>query len=509
MDLTHSSCILLGTGLEESNIVSFSSLAKKGKSVVHIDQAGSYGGLWKVNNLWEFCLELLEEKEKEISEAGELKRVVHSGEIKFPNVELETDKEAIIKYIKKEIDTLEEEKFGEIMEVFKKDRDFLLEKNFKFLLSKGEMVELIQNSKAFNYLEFQLLNEELIFLDDKFIKVPFNKEQVFSNDDLSLIDKRKLVRFLKFAFSFQEQEQVWEEYKNRPLELFLREKFQLNENLINALFYSILYELNDIYQINVIEGLVEIQKFIKSMGVYGNHSLIYPLYGSGSELSQAFCRISAIHSGIYILNEPILGITKNDNIINDNESQQFSFTVKTEQFKINTETIIINSEHLLDNLIEESLEIEGYHYKSINIIKLEISNSIQHLTIPIKDLPPIHCFILNSNAKVCPQGYSIIYVSTYYTKLQSEDETFLKLQQGLNKILKYYFNVNELPIIQLNFIQNQRRTKNTNNDYLLIEDPKKGYIINGINESCLLNIKKIDSTINQLFDYIPELNIEE
>lgn len=42
------------------------------------------------------------------------------------------------------------------------------------------------------------------------IKVPSSKEDVFNNQAISLIDKRKLMRFLTFAVDYQEKPEVME-----------------------------------------------------------------------------------------------------------------------------------------------------------------------------------------------------------------------------------------------------------------------------------------------------------
>ena len=49
-----------------------------------------------------------------------------------------------------------------------------------------------------------------------------------------------------------------------------------------------------------------IRRYFVSIGVYGKTPFIYPLYGT-AEITQAFCRLSAVFGGIYVLRQKIDG----------------------------------------------------------------------------------------------------------------------------------------------------------------------------------------------------------
>lgn len=52
---------------------------------------------------------------------------------------------------------------------------------------------------------------DIVFSDPIFtIKVPSSKEDVFNNQAISLIDKRKLMRFLTYAVDYQEKPEMME-----------------------------------------------------------------------------------------------------------------------------------------------------------------------------------------------------------------------------------------------------------------------------------------------------------
>lgn len=52
---------------------------------------------------------------------------------------------------------------------------------------------------------------DIVFSDTVFtIKVPSSKEDVFNNQAINLIDKRKLMRFLTYAVDYQEKPEMME-----------------------------------------------------------------------------------------------------------------------------------------------------------------------------------------------------------------------------------------------------------------------------------------------------------
>jgi RAB protein geranylgeranyltransferase component A len=54
------------------------------------------------------------------------------------------------------------------------------------------------------------------------------------------------------------------------------------------------------FQLGCLEGLAATQKFLLSLGRFGNTPFLWPMYGSG-ELPQAFCRLCAVFGGVYYL----------------------------------------------------------------------------------------------------------------------------------------------------------------------------------------------------------------
>lgn len=77
---------------------------------------------------------------------------------------------------------------------------------------------------------------------------------------------------------------------------YLRSK-KLTDNLIHYVLYAIAMCTEDT---PCMEGVARTQRFLSSLGRYGNTPFLWPMYGSG-ELPQCFCRLCAVFGGLYHL----------------------------------------------------------------------------------------------------------------------------------------------------------------------------------------------------------------
>lgn len=116
-----------------------------------------------------------------------------------------------------------------LAKMLKKSRSYNLDLTPKLLSCKSELVEVLIRSGVGRYLEFKGVDEMCLFQNGKLervrntyndgyclsdpiftIKVPSSKEDVFNNQAISLIDKRKLMRFLTYAVDYQEKPEMME-----------------------------------------------------------------------------------------------------------------------------------------------------------------------------------------------------------------------------------------------------------------------------------------------------------
>ncbi|KAJ3023935.1 hypothetical protein HKX48_009143 [Thoreauomyces humboldtii] len=190
-----------------------------------------------------------------------------------------------------------------LLQLLRKARQFSIELSPKLLYGRGPLVELLVTSGVGKYLEFKVLEQIYLSWNGELELVPGSKEDVFSNSTVSLVDKRRLMKFLTFALDYETNESVYEPYKGQPYIDFLREQ-KLNPRLcafvVNATALAVESELAA--TLSTERGLELTQRHLRSIGRWGKTAFLVALYGAGSELAQSFCRLSAVYGGTYILN---------------------------------------------------------------------------------------------------------------------------------------------------------------------------------------------------------------
>ncbi|ORZ25121.1 hypothetical protein BCR42DRAFT_314577 [Absidia repens] len=295
--------IVLGTGLVESIVAG--SLARSGKKVLHLDSNQHYGSGWSVFNFknlldWEQQLKnkddsaSTQEQQVDVSTlennttdtilkaikdtlSSSLKH--HASELSPSDVETylqpSIDQHARLLLMNKSESkqiydvTPALSQLNHLVVALKLSRHYNLDTTPKILPSRGDLVEILIRSGVGRYMEFKSVDDMYVFDHDdhRLEKVPGSKEDIFVNKSISLIDKRKLMKFLKFTVD-----------EEKDMELL---------------------------KVSAPIGFERTQSFMKSMGRFGKGAYLCTLYGGGSEISQAFCRICAVYGGVYILGQPL------------------------------------------------------------------------------------------------------------------------------------------------------------------------------------------------------------
>jgi len=181
-----------------------------------------------------------------------------------------------------------------------KSRDFGIDLTPKILFAKSDLLSLLIKSRVYKYLEFLPLSSFHFFENDNFEKMSNTKQDIFTNQSLSLITKRSLMKFIKFAIDWENQLEIWEPYKKQSIEKFLIEQFKLEKPQIFELIFSI--GLCNNLQISTPEALARIKRYLISFDVYGNFPVMFSKYGGAGEISQGFCRSAAVAGTTYKLN---------------------------------------------------------------------------------------------------------------------------------------------------------------------------------------------------------------
>ncbi|XP_030602080.1 rab proteins geranylgeranyltransferase component A 1 [Archocentrus centrarchus] len=179
----------------------------------------------------------------------------------------------------------------------KEGRRFNIDLVSKLMYSRGSLVDLLIKSNVSRYAEFKNVTRILTYRQGNVQQVPCSRADVFASRQLSVVEKRKLMRFLTSCMEETEEHQA---YNDRPYLEFLRDQ-QLGDNLQHFLLHSIAMVAEDT---PTEVGLTSTRHFLRCLGRYGNTPFLFPVYGLG-EIPQCFCRMSAVFGGIYCLRHSV------------------------------------------------------------------------------------------------------------------------------------------------------------------------------------------------------------
>ena len=474
MDLNNENIdfVVLGTNLTESLLGTGLSIA--GKKVMHLDLTDRYGGVLANFNLKQF-IELVDSWEEKSKTNTFLKG-------------------ACLRDFKT-IDNwcLHQELFQSL------SRYFSLDLIPKVIFSKSKAVNYCLDSGVSFYLEFQNIVNNYIFLENKFMKIPFSKSEVFMNKDLSLKDKRNLVKIINHWLHFydkygevdaEERDQnsthtyekdiyvsdkedlEFEEYKDSPIALYL-EHHKIDSNL----WYMLLYALGNVNEsqenidkiilekITTQEFFARIAKYLRSIGYYGHTPMLMANYGT-SEYVQSFSRVGSIYGSIYILDDKEYTISE-PNIV-DNRLESLKFSMNPTPIKPKQGFIIGKEyEHIFDPNQEAEFSSETWYpivcQRMVVITHIELSSDGHGP--PIYSIPP--CALLSNphpiriiqqgvGSNITPGGIFCYHISTVQTFENKDDFTVLK---NLKDIIFDLKNIEGIKIIG--------ETRKTNKDKII------------------------------------------
>lgn len=187
----------------------------------------------------------------------------------------------------------------------------------------GKLVDLLISSNICRYTEFRAVDKVLTILNGTIDIVPGSRSDIFTKKNVSIIEKRLLMKFMAQCMEFDKIDEEAENDKKEFLEFPKDGKFvdlmkqqKLTDNLIHYILHAMCMGNNET---TFEEGIAVIRTYITSIGRYGNTPFLFPMYGCG-EIPQCFCRLCAVFGGIYCLGRPISDI----NVIESNNEEVVS-----------------------------------------------------------------------------------------------------------------------------------------------------------------------------------------
>jgi Rab proteins geranylgeranyltransferase component A len=171
-------------------------------------------------------------------------------------------------------------------------------------------LDVLIRSQVAKYATFRLLQRTAVWSSTGKGKaplrtVPASKEDVFKTTDLTLIEKRKLMKFLQFAAGDYQKDAIYtqDDAASLPFADFLQKHFKLGPDLIEAIMFGI--ALCPSQSDATSSAMDRLQTHLNSVGKYGNSAYLVPQYGGAGEIAQGYCRAAAVQGATVVLGKEI------------------------------------------------------------------------------------------------------------------------------------------------------------------------------------------------------------
>ncbi|RKO98373.1 hypothetical protein CXG81DRAFT_21385 [Caulochytrium protostelioides] len=210
--------------------------------------------------------------------------------------------------------------------LFELDRQFTLEVTPKLLLARGPLVQALVRSGVGQYMEFRSVDSAAFAWKGALQALPARKEDIFLATDLSLMEKRRLMRVFKTALEYASPSEhgavsddgVSPTLSHQGLTFAAYCVEHKVPDKYTALLQQLLFPPSDATHAGAsptaAEGLAALKAYLTSFGAYAPSAFLAAVYGTGSELAQAFARLAAVYGSLFIMGHlPDAPITRQAN----------------------------------------------------------------------------------------------------------------------------------------------------------------------------------------------------
>lgn len=425
--------IVIGTGMAESIVAAAAS--RIGKKVLHLDRNDYYGGMWASFN-FDALQKWLEECRKPASKTESPtvdKALVKEGETlilsgnQFSTVGNIDEKWFIPEESAKESEEsqpeAEENKWNQ-SKIKSLSRKFNLDLAPKLLFSRGSLVDLLISSNIARYAEFRSVTRILTWFHDNLEAVPCSRADVFAAKDVSVIEKRLLMQLLQLCVEYKPDGNEFEGFKDKTFIEYLKSK-NLTENILHYVLYAIAMSSEKTPCMTSVERA---QRFLSSLGRYGNTPFLWPMYGSG-ELPQCFCRLCAVFGGVYHLKRAADGI-----IVTGEGSSSVCKGIISDGQRLTTDHLVLDVPDAPPSFLQKTPTgglSRGVFITNKSILPSE-KESLTLLQFPPGDgKEPITIIEVGPTTHACPSGLYIVHMTCKQYENAVED-----LKPAVEKLLK-------------------------------------------------------------------------
>ncbi|OUM55213.1 hypothetical protein BVG19_g4707 [[Candida] boidinii] len=317
-------------------------------------------------------------------------------------------------------------------------RDYSIDLTPKIMFAQSDLLSLLIKSRVYRYLEFQSLSAFHTFENDTFGKMSSSKEEIFTDQSLSLSTKRILMKFMKFVFEYDQNldsnKALLDEYKHKPLLQFIRENYtKMDSKQINELVFTL--GLSPSEKINTLEGLSRIKRYLVSFNVYGNFPSLVSKFGGPGEISQGFCRSAAVAGTIYKLDNHLKSYDPVEKIATFTNNSKVKVT---EKIVCSPSQAPENAKYLPKQNTYEVTRLITIVKKSCKEWFSENESSaivvFSPMSLPTKNKYPIQIIIMGASTGCCPNDQCIWYLSTIEKgekARQDLESALLKMEESI------------------------------------------------------------------------------
>ena len=345
-------------------------------------------------------------------------------------------------------------------------RKFSVDITPRFILCRGSTVDALVDSGVSRYLEFKSL-DSTTYLADKGVpvQVPCSKSQVFKSRSLGMIEKRQLMKFLQFCNdkrverSGGDVKSVNEEGLNRgrslqrpqnkktdrmlfneeeaklaclPFEEFLVKTIKMKARLAGVIAHAVAFGSSQ-KSLSAKEGLECVQKYLYGLGRYGNSAFLCCMYGVG-EVSQGFCRLSAVKGSVYVLRERIDAFVLEQKDATETETSTRGVLFEDGTF-VRARHVVVAAEH---GATEQHVDCSVYETRCVAVVSRPIVSLVSHPSKSLADIEhptegvtkaflvippnapelalgneyPVHVMQVDYGLGSTPQGYYVLQLTT-------------------------------------------------------------------------------------------------
>ncbi|TRY59391.1 hypothetical protein DNTS_004301 [Danionella cerebrum] len=301
--------------------------------------------------------------------------------------------------------------------LLKEGRRFNIDLVSKLMYSRGALVDLLIKSNVSRYAEFKNIGRILTCRNGKVEQVPCSRADVFASKQLTVVEKRMLMKFLTFCLDFEQHPEEFQDYSTKLFSEFLKSK-KLTEPLQDFVLHSIAMVTQ---QTLTEEGLKATQHFLRCLGRYGNTPFLFPLYGLG-EIPQCFCRMCAVFGGIYCLRHSI------QCLVVDKESNRVKAVIDSRGQRISCSHFVVEDSYIRDEQRQNTAARRVSRAVLItdrSVLPSETDQQISLVTIPPVDSssPSVRMIELCSSSMTCMPGTFLVHLTSSSCGTAQEDLT--------------------------------------------------------------------------------------